>query len=389
MEATEARLTVESSSPFLFAACCAYLDRLAPSQPATVVALRPREPDFSLFFLARSHGVVTFRETPVHYRLETCSLASATDGKPEPFKQVHLATSGERAVLEELVRVAVEQHRARMSAPRGGAGGGVMRYVWDDDAECWDAGKMVHCRMLDTLFMPEGVAEGVVQDLSSYLSPCTQDKYAALHVAPVRVYMLHGIAGGGKTSMVHCLASEMGHNMAILNFRHHTTDHDIATALRNLPPRCFLCIEDIDCLFDKRDNKNHGVSFASLLAALDGAYTGAALTVFMTTNALQHLDPALRRRVDYAIKFGFATKFQCRRMFRAFYPDNPGFDVLWASVSRYKFSTSVMHKFLVRSLSFKDPLMCLDAFDSMIQCAYGTGDTAMDDMYAACQTMYA
>lgn len=368
-----ARITVDSSSPFVFVACCAYLDALNPANPAAVYALRPREPDFLLFTAAREEGVVEFQGTPVTYRVEA-SKPLSSDTKPEPFRQLFLSSTADRSVLLEFVRLAVDQHRRRVTAPRGQPGAGVMRYVWDDDTQSWDTGKLVSHRPLDTMFMPVGVVEDLSADLHAYLRPETLYKYAALHVAPVRVYMLHGIPGSGKTSMVHTLASETGNNLAIIDFRGHTTDHDIMTALRNLPPRSFLCIEDIDCLFDARANKGHGVSFASLLAALDGAYDstdGSALTVFMTTNSLDQLDQALRRRVDYVVDFTYATKQQCKRMFAAFYPDHHGFETVWAHIGQHKFSTSVMHKFLVRSLHSKDPLVCLDAFDALVQCTYG------------------
>lgn len=375
-------MTIDSCNSFVFAACCAYLDTLAPTHPATVMAIRPRELDFSLFCMARDEGSVAFMGSAVHYRIES-SAALATDAKPEPFRQLHLTTHDERSVLLDLVRVAVEHHRMRVTAPRGQPGAGVMRYVWDDEAQCWDSGKMITHRPMATMHLPSGVGEEALCDLEAYLRPDTLDRYAAMHVAPVRVYMLYGLAGGGKTTLVHCLASETGNNLAILNFGHHTTDHDVATALRNLPPRCFLCIEDIDCLFEHRTNKNHGVSFASLLAALDGAHdslSGAPLTVFMTTNAIDHLDQALRRRVDYAIEFTHATKQQCKRMFSAFHPNHAGFEGVWAHVSRYKFSTSVMQKFLVRSLWCGDPVSCLEGFDALIQCTYGT-DAALGGMY--------
>lgn len=376
-----ARVVVESTHAFVFTAVSTYLDSLNPGE-CTVLALRPREPDFSLFCLARDEGTVNFRGALIDYRVTT-SDPVATDTKPEPFRQLVLTTRDERCVLLDLVRVAVEQHRIRVSAPRGQPGSGVMRYVWDEDAQCWDGGKLVAHRPLDTLVLPAGVAEDLAYDLRNYLRPETLDAYAALHVAPTRVYMLHGVSGTGKSSCVHCLASETGHNLAVLNFRPHTSDHDVAVALRNLPPKCFLCIEDIDCLFDSRSTRNHGVSFASLLAALDGVFdSGRALTVFLTTNAIDQLDQALRRRVDYAVEFSHATKAQCKRMFCAFYPNHVGFEALWNHISQYKFSTSVFQKFLVRSLT-KDPLACLEAFEALVHCTYGAhGSSNVPTIYS-------
>lgn len=376
------QVVVESSLPFVFVACCTYLDSLNPAPPATVMAIRPREPDFSLFCMARERGSVMFQGDLVDYTIEASDPVSS-DSKPEPFRQLVLSTHGEREVLLELVRVAVELHRHRMTAPRGQPGAGVMRYTWDEDGQCWDSGKIVPHRSLGTMFLPPSMAEDALEDLQSFFRRETLDMYAALHIAPVRVYMLHGLSGAGKSTLLHCLASETGSNLAILNFRPHTSDHDVVAALRDMPARCLLCIEDIDCLFDTRSNRNHGVNFSSLLAALDGVYDnahGSPLTVFMTTNTINMLDGALRRRVDYAIEFTHATKQQCRRMFCAFYPNHPGFETLWSHISQHKFSMSVMQKFLVRTLQAKDPLLCMDMFASLVECTYGS--TQQNTMYA-------
>lgn len=371
------RVVVESSHPFVFAATCAYIDTLNPTGAASVLALRPREPDHVLFTLAREEGCVEFGGAVITYRVVS-SEPLPSENKPEPFRELVLTTRAARSVVLDLISRAIDHHRRVVTAPRGQPGTGVMRYVWDEDSQCWDSGKLVTHRSMDTLFLPPGTAEDLVGDLQKFLRSDTLDTYVALHISPVRVYMLHGLPGGGKSTMVHCAASETGHNLAVLNFRHHTTDQDVVAAIRNLPPKCFLCIEDVDCLFDARANKNHGVSFASLLSALDGAYdalTGAPLTVFMTSNALERLDQALRRRVDYAVEFVWATKQQCKRMFEAFYPHNPGFEALWAQINRTKFSTSVMHKFLVRSLHSNDALGCVDSFHALVACAYGPTST--------------
>ena len=380
-----ASIAVDSSQPFVYTACAAYLDSLQPGEgPAAVLALRPREPDFLLFTLAASEGTVTFRGSSVNYCVET-SAPLASDAKPEPYRRLVL-TADTRELALDLVLAAVERHRRVVTAPRGNPGAGVMRYVWDDGSQCWDSGKLVPPRSLDTLFLPEGVAEALADDLQAYLKPETRDRYAALHVAPVRVYMLQGTPGSGKSATVHCLASATGNNLATLNFRDHTSDEDVAAAIRCLPPSCFLCIEDVDCLFDARANKNHGVSFASLLAALDGGYgvgdsSSGPLTVFMTTNRMDALDPALRRRVDYAVEFGWATKQQCRRMFAAFFPDHPGFDSVWLSVSRFRFTMSVFQKFLVRCLNRGDPLELTDVFETLVHCAYGSATPGSGSMY--------
>lgn len=383
-------LTVDSSSPFVFTACGAFLDALGTPRPACVMAIRPREPDCLLFCVVRGEGVVGFKGHTVRYSVES-SPPLASDPKPEPFRQLHLKCDAGRGVLLDLVRAAIEQHRTRCTAPRGCPGVGVMHHTWDDASECWDSGKLTPHRPLATLFLPGRVAEDALDDLRSYTCPETLGRYAELHIAPVRAYMLHGPPGAGKTALVHCLASATGHNLATLSFEECTSSEDVTRALHNLPPRTFLCINDVDCLFDGRSarpSRNGGVGFAAVLAALDGAFGAghardSPLTVFMTTNRLEALDPALRRRVDYSVEFGYATKEQCRAMFEAFHPGHPGFQALWSAIRRHQFSMSVLQKFLVRTLHGNaDPLDCLPAFGDLMQCTYSRGPPSDRSMFS-------
>ena len=67
------------------------------------------------------------------------------------------------------------------------------------------------------------------------------------------------------------------------------------------------------------------VTFSGLLNTLDGVASTEERIVFMTTNFLNRLDPALIRpgRVDFKHKIGYADSNQVERMFRRFYPDEP------------------------------------------------------------------
>lgn len=65
------------------------------------------------------------------------------------------------------------------------------------------------------------------------------------------------------------------------------------------------------------------VTFSGLLNTLDGVASSEERLVFMTTNHLDRLDPALIRpgRVDVKQEIGLASKSQLRKMYRRFYPD--------------------------------------------------------------------
>lgn len=70
------------------------------------------------------------------------------------------------------------------------------------------------------------------------------------------------------------------------------------------------------------------VTFSGLLNALDGVASTEARIVFMTTNYLTRLDPALIRpgRVDLKEFVGHCTRYQLEMMYRRFY-NGPGVDL--------------------------------------------------------------
>jgi chaperone BCS1 len=63
------------------------------------------------------------------------------------------------------------------------------------------------------------------------------------------------------------------------------------------------------------------VTFSGLLNALDGVASSEGRIVFMTTNYLERLDPALIRpgRVDMKEYIGHCTRYQLEQMYRRFY----------------------------------------------------------------------
>lgn len=98
------------------------------------------------------------------------------------------------------------------------------------------------------------------------------------------------------------------------------------------PQQSIILLEDIDAAFVKRtDEKEEGrasgymnrVTFSGLLNTLDGVASAEERIVFMTTNHLDRLDPALIRpgRVDVKQEIGLASKSQLQKMYTRFYPD--------------------------------------------------------------------
>ena len=79
----------------------------------------------------------------------------------------------------------------------------------------------------------------------------------------------------------------------------------------------------MDCIFKERksnDEVRNSVTFSGILNGLDGITTSEHQIVIMTTNHIEHLDPALIRpgRVDYIMKFEHAVKEQIIEMFTVY-----------------------------------------------------------------------
>lgn len=89
-------------------------------------------------------------------------------------------------------------------------------------------------------------------------------------------------------------------------------------------------LEDIDAAFVSREDTVtqkaayeglNRVTFSGLLNCLDGVASTEARIVFMTTNYLDRLDPALIRpgRVDLKEYIGWCSSYQIKQMFLRFY----------------------------------------------------------------------
>ena len=97
------------------------------------------------------------------------------------------------------------------------------------------------------------------------------------------------------------------------------------------PPQSIILLEDIDSAFASREDTPRSggypnyVTFSGLLNCLDGVVSTEERLVFMTTNYLERLDPALIRpgRVDFKQLIDKASKSQLQRMYSRFYPEAP------------------------------------------------------------------
>ncbi|KLO11868.1 hypothetical protein SCHPADRAFT_915854 [Schizopora paradoxa] len=180
-------------------------------------------------------------------------------------------------------------------------------------------------RPVSSVVLADGVAERIERDVDAFLK--RRKWYAERGIPYRRGYLLHGPPGSGKSSFIQALAGSLNYDICLLNLSERGLGDDkLNHLLSNAVERSIVLIEDIDAAFNKRvqtseDGYQSSVTFSGFLNALDGVASGEERIVFMTTNHLDRLDPALIRpgRVDLLELIDDARPTQARRLFTRFY----------------------------------------------------------------------
>ena len=159
--------------------------------------------------------------------------------------------------------------------------------------------------------------ETILNDVVSFLG--SSRWYHDMGIPYRRGYLLHGPPGCGKSSLVLALAGELGMAICLVALSNRSVDDDSLNALLNsAPKKCVVLLEDIDRAF----SPDARVTMSGLLNSLDGVAAQEGRVIFMTTNHIDKLTPALIRpgRVDVRVKVSYATHQQVHAMFLRFFP---------------------------------------------------------------------
>ena len=219
------------------------------------------------------------------------------------FTVLGRSQSGVREMIEEIVRVGTRPSDSiRVFSSRFGY---------------WQSFGVIKPRTLDSVVLPEGDAELILEDVGRFLSQA--DWYRSVGIPWHRGYLLYGIPGSGKTSLVSALAGEMKMDLYLLNISGSGMDDErLQGLMADIRPGTMVLMEDIDCTFPDRDQPKDAkrVTLSGLLNCLDGVQSREGCLIFMTTNMREKLDSALTRpgRIDVSMEFGTATRSQVVRL---------------------------------------------------------------------------
>ncbi|KAF9647688.1 P-loop containing nucleoside triphosphate hydrolase protein [Thelephora ganbajun] len=220
-------------------------------------------------------------------------------------------------------------------------------YMADTTWGCWTWAGARQKRPMSSIVLEPGVKDMILADCKDFLY--SEDWYAERGIPFRRGYLLHGVPGSGKTSLIHSIAGELGLDIYVVSLSAKgMSDNKLTKLMGRVPSRCILLLEDLDAAFTRgvsRDEKSTGapitpiglmhgskkdpdndgestLSLSGLLNSLDGVAAAEGRLLFATTNHIERLDPALSRpgRMDVWINFKNATKWQAEEIFKNFFP---------------------------------------------------------------------
>ncbi|THG95984.1 hypothetical protein EW026_g5763 [Hermanssonia centrifuga] len=201
-----------------------------------------------------------------------------------------------------------------------------------DSHGCWRWTDSRHKRPMSSIVLNPGVKEMLLSDTKDFLK--SEKWYADRGIPFRRGYLLHGVPGSGKSSLIHAIAGELMLDIYVVSLSSSwISDGTLTTLMGRVPARCIVLLEDLDAAFTRstsRDDESTGspdssktatvsneptdfhlrssrrhrtehlsdvntLSLSGLLNALDGVAASEGRILFATTNHLERLDPALSR----------------------------------------------------------------------------------------------
>ena len=221
-------------------------------------------------------------------------------------------------------------------------------YIWDD---YWDNILKKDKRPMNTLCFSNNIHNNLLDSVKIFLSKEEEMTYKKYGIPYKFNVLLEGYPGTGKTSLITAIASELDFNIATISFDNEMTDRKFVRALKLIPDKTILLLEDIDVLFKERkenDNYKSALSFSGLINSLDGTGSIDRLIIFMTTNYCCNLDSALKRpgRIDKVIHFDYCNKEQVKLMYYKFLENREDkFGDFYKEIKNYNLTSAILQKY--------------------------------------------
>ncbi|KAF9524620.1 hypothetical protein CPB83DRAFT_897770 [Crepidotus variabilis] len=153
------------------------------------------------------------------------------------------------AILKQLVLQAKKEYEAE-SVHR-------IQIYFADIHGSWRWTDSRHKRPLSSIVLNQGVKESLVDDTKDFLR--SEKWYADRGIPFRRGYLLHGVPGSGKSSLIHALAGQLGLDIYVVSLSASwISDNTLMTLMGRVPARCVLLLEDLDAAFVRSTTREEG-----------------------------------------------------------------------------------------------------------------------------------
>tara|TARA_B110000046_G_scaffold182183_1_gene215656 strand:+ start:1589 stop:2746 length:1158 start_codon:yes stop_codon:yes gene_type:complete len=234
-------------------------------------------------------------------------------------------------------------------------------FTWKAQHEYWKRASFSLNRNFESIIIEKKVMDLIQKDLNDFIALDTRAWYEKHCIPFRRGYLLHGPPGTGKTSLITAISSHLSRRLHRVSLvAPHLNDDSLLTAVNSAHSPAVLVFEDIDALFSHQREKldQFNVTFSGLLNAIDGVCDSSKGLIFIfTTNHIERLDPALRRRgrVDMEIALGYVSYDMAFRTFLRFFPgkaaDAKAFAHIVENTKQPLTMAQLQHHFILHRLS--------------------------------------
>lgn len=214
----------------------------------------------------------------------------------------------------------------------------------------WTTRPNVSAQNIDYIFIPKETKESIINSIDAFIK--NKERYTKFGRIHKLGFLLSGVPGSGKTSLVKAIALKYKRPVYTISFGRTLTEEKLFDLINDMNENSILLLEDIDSIFvERKPEDTTCISFSALINILDGVLSNGNGTItFMTANNPKQLDKALVRpgRVDKIVQFDYPRKSEIKEAFMHL-TDGLSFDAFYDRIRTHKINMSGIIDYLFKN----------------------------------------